>query len=235
MRLLRLEKLFNSIGSLYKYHSIGDISYGISMKSFKYLLVLIVFCLITNIILYPKTAKAESRVENCDRKFPIWYQGFDRYGYKFKCETGDLSVELWGKIGRIIYPGAEAIMRLHASGMDISSDGNVNVGNDIVGSKLNLWLKDVLRPIFCSLVDRVSIYWGMQLLDEWANDRFGINLTGAESVAQVYGYDIYIRYPKSEIDSSRRTKDILWILIHELVHVQQYEKWGKSLSNFGYN
>lgn len=137
-------------------------------------------------------------------------------------EAGDnTTVRGWCETGRFIYPAAAVFMEARAVFEGKSSTG------------LNPRLKSALRPLFGSLVDRIRVTWNIKLLDEWARDETGIELSGTESVGQAYGYNVYIRYPESELTDPQRTRSILWLLIHELVHVEQYEKAGGSLSDFG--
>jgi len=130
--------------------------------------------------------------------------------------------ESWCEAGRVIYPAVAVFMEARTVFEDKSSTG------------LSPRLKSALRPVFgSSLVDRVRVTWDIKLLDEWAKDETGIKFSGTESAGQTYGYNVYISYPESELANPRRMRFLLWLLIHELVHVEQYEKVGNSLSDFG--
>ncbi|MGE0535578.1 MAG: hypothetical protein AB7O68_11435 [Pirellulales bacterium] len=125
------------------------------------------------------------------------------------------SEEIWGEAGRVAYPSAAAVMRERSpNGVPMSKD-----------------MHDSLKRQFGDLVDRVSLHWSVSGLDSWTAANFRINLSGTESDGQTYGYDVYIRW--AEDDQPHHV--CLALLAHELVHVQQFEKFGKSYSNFGYH
>lgn len=126
-----------------------------------------------------------------------------------------VSEELWGEGGRFAYPAAAAIMAKRSP----------------TGEPLSDPYKAALRPYFGSVVDSVTIHWATPPLDEWAADNFSISLEDTDTEAQTYGHDIYVRFSKGEKDG----EDELSTFAHELVHVQQFEKYDSSYANFGYH
>jgi hypothetical protein len=139
-------------------------------------------------------------------------------GEELKTGIGNLnpagvSEELWGEGGRLAYTSAAAVMSKRSPTGEPLSDAQ----------------KSALRPYFCALVDKVTVHWATPPLDEWAANNFRVRLDDPETVAQTYGYDIYFKYRSGEYDSELPT------IVHELVHVQQFEKYGSSFSNFGYH
>jgi hypothetical protein len=91
--------------------------------------------------------------------------------------------------------------------------------------------RQVLRKYYGDLVDHVSVFWGADPLNHWdAIGNYSVDLGGEEASAQTYGHRIYVRYPRENLSDHDR----LEILAHELVHAQQYDRFGQSLSEFGY-
>ena len=133
-------------------------------------------------------------------------------------DRASLSEEAWGESGRALYPAAAATM----------SARNSNRPQESLSSAE----KSALRPYFGSLVDRVRISYGADPLNEW-NGPFGstISLGGADADAQTYGLRIYVKSSKENMEQRERLR----LLIHELVHADQYEDYGSSLANFGYH
>jgi hypothetical protein len=127
--------------------------------------------------------------------------------------------ELAGEAGRIAYPAAAGIMSVR--------NGNRPPAPNHI-SKAD---QQVLSPYFGSLVSRVTVYYGVDPMDSWRAGGYTIRLGGVDSIAQTYGRDIYFKSARDSLPDYDRLKT----LIHELVHSQQYEKYGSSLSNFGYN
>ncbi|MDY6936419.1 MAG: DUF4157 domain-containing protein [Cyanobacteriota bacterium] len=116
----------------------------------------------------------------------------------------------WAKAGAVGYQTSAQILEAHNG----------------LSQPLDETQKRYLRPHFGDLVDRVSIIYNAQLMDEWVAASFRIDV--GQSNAQVYGNRIYIRDPYKPDDT-----DQLILLAHELVHVRQYEQFG-SLEQFGY-
>ncbi len=136
------------------------------------------------------------------------------------CDPTQADLDVWSELvgegGRQLYPGAAATMELRHSGTKYS---------------LNRWQRDILRPHFGDLVDRVFIVYNARLL-EYLGSYKGVTISMpgfSASAAQTFGYTIYV--DESQSDSFSQ----LALLAHELVHAQQYEKYGESLSNFGYH
>jgi hypothetical protein len=131
-------------------------------------------------------------------------------------KIGDPSVELWGEGGRRAYSNAANIMQQRNANR---SPRQISAAD-----------KAVLRPIFGSLVNKVVVYYGADPMNEWKAGPHRIKLAGVEASAQTYGHNIYIRSAREDLSDKRR----LSILIHELTHAQQYDRFKGSLSNFGY-
>jgi hypothetical protein len=136
-----------------------------------------------------------------------------RHDFEKLCPAG-VAEEAWGEAGRRLYPEAARVMSKRSP----------------TGEQIDRDMKDQLRPKFGELVNKVTLHWGTPPLDEWADPRFGIRLSSSDTEAQTYGYNIYIRYRKGQKDV-----DVLRILSHEMMHVKQFERYDKSLSNFGYH
>lgn len=122
-----------------------------------------------------------------------------------------ISEDTWAQIGAIAYEKAAQFMR----------------SNNGVARRLDEDQKRYLRPHFGDLVDRVSIVYEAQLMDEWVAASFRINV--GHSNAQVYGDRIYLKQPYKPDDLEQ-----IILLAHELVHVRQYEQFG-GLDRFGYH
>ncbi len=154
-------------------------------------------------------------------KDPI--EGFNDFGEELRrwrenvldLDPTGVSEELWGEAGRYAYPSAAAIMSKRSP-----------TGEPLPGD-----YKMVLKPYFGDTVEKVTIHWSTNPLDKWAADKFKVTFTSVDTEAQTYGHDIYIKYAKGEMDREYE----LTMVIHELVHVQQYERHGNSYSNFGYH
>ena len=129
-----------------------------------------------------------------------------------------ISEELWGEAGRLGYVSAAKIMNSRSG----------------AGVPLSDKMKAHLRPHYEGLVDRVRIHWGVDPLDKWvaskAKDIY-INIEGGDTAGQTFGYDIYIRQNQDSGDYL----ETLHLMAHELAHSKQFERYGKSLSNFGYH
>ena len=128
----------------------------------------------------------------------------------------DPLAEVAGESGRGIYVEAAAVMAARAQ-----SEG-------VTGQPLDSELKTLLRPHFGNLVDRVRIFWGVMPLDKIGGGNTQISWGSA---GQTFGHNIYIRYD----EPGTYSEGMLNLVIHEMVHSAQYEKWSSSLSNFGYH
>jgi len=87
--------------------------------------------------------------------------------------------------------------------------------------------KQYLRPHFGDLVDRVSVVYNANLMDEWSALGYRINLD--ESAAQTYCNRIYVDDPYQQGDRNQIT-----LLAHELVHSRQCEGYGGA-GSFGWH
>ena len=88
--------------------------------------------------------------------------------------------------------------------------------------------KQWLRPFYGNLVDKVAVTYNARLMD-YLGSFVGKALPG-ESAAQTYGYDIYVAHSYAPGDF-----DQVMLLGHELQHANQFEQYGRSLSDFGYH
>ena len=128
--------------------------------------------------------------------------------------TGGVPEGFWGEGGAVAYPQAASKM-----------------ARDFPSSfYLGAQEKEVLRPLFSDLVDQVAIHWDTVLLDEWASSAYGVSMSDGHATAQTYGYHIYFKGPRSAWDD----RTYLEVLIHELVHVQQFVRLGATYNQFGY-
>lgn len=84
-----------------------------------------------------------------------------------------------------------------------------------------------LRPWFGALVDSVRVVWQAKL-----NDRLvlGRRVVGQGSRAQTYGYQIYVAPSQSPRDPGDPLQ--LLLLAHELVHTEQFMRYGARLTRF---
>lgn len=152
----------------------------------------------------------------CPVREPIFGTTNDRCPHPpHKNPLTGLSEEVWGEAGRVAYQTAAATMAKRSP----------------TGEPLDASLKNALRPHFDGLVDRVTIHWGTPGLDKWSANQIGINLSGTESAGQTYGHDIYLDQQKPNDYS----QGLIKLIIHEMVHSEQYERYGSELSNFGYH
>jgi hypothetical protein len=78
------------------------------------------------------------------------------------------------------------------------------------------------------LVNHVVVVWDSFLAD--GLEIGGNRIIGLDASAQTYGHTIYVKSPKGDLSDAER----LGTEIHELTHVQQYDRLGHSLSNFGF-
>ncbi|PCC70230.1 hypothetical protein SAMN02745121_03449 [Nannocystis exedens] len=128
----------------------------------------------------------------------------------------DLSVAAWAEAGRFAYPWAAGIMRArHANRPEHT---------------IQRTERAVLRRFFGDLVDRVTVFYGADPLNYWDFGPYVVELGGTEAGAQNYGYHIYIQAARED----RTPLERLVTLAHELVHAEQYERFGGSLQSFGF-
>ncbi len=120
--------------------------------------------------------------------------------------------QAWGKTGAQALPIAAQIMAIRNQG----------------GVPLSRIQKAYLRPLFGSLVDRVTVVYQAQLLDRWSQGGTETHIGEIESAAQTYCDRIYVRAPAKQQDT-----DLLVLLAHELTHSQQCIDFG-GIGKFGY-
>jgi len=125
--------------------------------------------------------------------------------------TAKVAEEVWGEAGRGLYISAAKFMERD---------------NTLPFSLLDNRQKTLLRPEFGSLVDRVRIKYGADMLDRWGSGNFQIS---QGSDGQTFCNVIYIK------NAYRKGDDYQVILLgHELQHSRQCEELG-GMSNFGYH
>lgn len=124
----------------------------------------------------------------------------------------DALAEAWGQGGKLAYKAAAAVM----------------AGRHETAYRLTSFQKEKLRPLFGSLVDRVAVSYDCQMLEEWKVGPWTVRF-GAPSGGQTFGHRIYVKDPWR-----RRNLSQVRLLAHELVHSVQYERFGSTLSAFGY-
>ncbi|MDM3847084.1 MAG: hypothetical protein PT120_12255 [Aphanizomenon gracile PMC649.10] len=119
--------------------------------------------------------------------------------------------EAWGEAGRGMYRAAAEFM---------SRDNR-----KIPAYSLDSRQKELLRPEFGSLVDKVTVQYGADMMDRWGSGKFQIS---QGSDGQTFCNRIYIQDPYKQNDYGQ-----LILLAHELQHSRQCENLG-GMSNFGY-
>jgi hypothetical protein len=117
----------------------------------------------------------------------------------------------WSETGATVLPLAAQVMELR----------------NPIGVGLSPTHKKYLRPLFGSLVDRVTIVYKAQLLDRWSQSGKETHIGGVDSSAQTYCDRIYIRAADQPTNTDR-----LVLLAHELTHAQQCQQAG-GISQFG--
>jgi Domain of unknown function (DUF4157) len=121
------------------------------------------------------------------------------------------SARAWGETGATVLPFAAQIMALR----------------NPQGIPLDATQKGYLRPLFGSLVDRVTIVYQAKLLDRWSQGEQETHIGGVNSSAQTYCDRIYIRAAHQP-----NKTDGLILLAHEMTHSQQCQQAG-GISKFG--
>lgn len=125
--------------------------------------------------------------------------------------SAEVVEEAWGEAGRGLYSAAAEFMSID--------------NNHIPRQSLDSRQKELLRPEFGSLVERVTVQYGADMMDRWGSGKFQIS---QGSAGQTFCNEIYIQAPYTENDYSQ-----LILLAHELQHSRQCENLG-GMSNFGY-
>ena len=129
-----------------------------------------------------------------------------------KCyDLSDPWVSTMGEVGQNVYVGAAATMS----------------ARNPIWTALDKHEKDILRPFYGPIVDRIRLHLKANLMDRWGDDPYQIRL--GSSAGQTYGHDVYIRYYRTELDRVDR----IILIGHELCHSRQYEQRNSSLHKFG--
>jgi Domain of unknown function (DUF4157) len=118
----------------------------------------------------------------------------------------------WGETGATVLPVAAQIMAMR------------NLG----GVELNQAQKSYLRPLFGTLVDRITVSYQAKLLDRWEQDGKETHIGEIDSAAQTYCRRIYLR----DAYRSRDTEQVV-LIAHEVTHAQQCDRAG-GISKFGF-
>lgn len=121
--------------------------------------------------------------------------------------------EAWGGSGASAYPAAAEIMRQRNG----------------IGQRLDERQKQLLRPHFGSLVDRVSVAYNARMMSDWCAAGKCVNLGGVESAAQTYCNNIYVAGSYQANNPAQ-----IRLLAHELFHSRQCEQLGGA-GKFGYH
>jgi uncharacterized membrane protein len=87
--------------------------------------------------------------------------------------------------------------------------------------------KAVLRPFYGDIVDNVRLHLKSGMMDHWGDAPLEVDL--GNSAGQTYGYDVYIKYYRSELDRVER----MALIGHEICHTRQYVQRNQSLNKFG--
>jgi hypothetical protein len=117
------------------------------------------------------------------------------------------SEQVWASGGAVVFPVA----------------ANAMANRNPPGQSLTAFQQEQLRPVFGSLVDRVTINYNAQLLDRWANGDQEVHFGEVDSVAQTYCNRIYLRDRRKEKDTAQLT-----LLAHEIGHSQQCDRLGSE-------
>jgi hypothetical protein len=122
------------------------------------------------------------------------------------------TVNAWAQAGAIAYKAAASTMK--------NRNGE--------GQGLDDFQKQMLRPYFGKLVDRVKVAYDAQMLDRWEVDNQPVMLSNVETAAQAFCDRIYVKDSYISEDISQ-----LILLAHEMVHIQQCQDLG-GLEQFGF-
>ncbi|MCO6453801.1 MAG: PKD domain-containing protein [Pirellulaceae bacterium] len=132
---------------------------------------------------------------------------------------GQLSCEVVGEQGRSVYQAAATRTRdLSPSGAPLPEVYKDAVRDALIGH----------YPNIADTLDRVVVHWNATLTD---TDVLGGKDLGS-AAGQTFGYHVYLEGgPGTHVYDSGRSE----LLLHELMHVLQFERYSSSLSNFGYH
>lgn len=123
-----------------------------------------------------------------------------------------VAAEAWGRAGSIGYPAAAARMHLN--------------------NPERYWLTDYqkkkLRPLYGKLVDQVAVSYGAKMMEQWTIAGKTVQLS-EPSGGQTFGLRIYLSGAYKARDEEQ-----IKLLAHELMHTQQYVRFGGTLGAFGY-
>lgn len=142
------------------------------------------------------------------------------FGCIYSCQTYEsnpevrrLNEDIWGEAGGVSYQQAAQKMQ----------------SNHPEWTPLDPKDKRALKLVFGELTEKIRLHWNAQPLNEWASDEYGIAMIGEHAEAQTYGYEIYLKGPRSAWADEHR----LETLIHELTHSLQFSSYNASLIDYG--
>lgn len=142
---------------------------------------------------------------------PVCFSGCKAWQLAKCYDISDPWVSGMGEAGQSAYVGAASTMQTR----------------NPIWKVLDKHEKNILRPFYGDLVDRIRLHLKSNLMDRWGSDPYQIRL--GSSLGQTYGHDVYIRFYRTELDRVDR----IILLGHELCHSRQYEARGSSLHRFG--
>ena len=129
-------------------------------------------------------------------------------------EAHEASANIWGESGGLAYVEAAHKMISEFPQSNYLSEAE----------------QDALSLVFSrDLLSQIVVHWDAKPLNQWASDKFGIEMIGEDAEAQAYGYHIYMRGRREQWPDERR----LETLIHEITHSLQFRQYGGSLRDFG--
>jgi hypothetical protein len=167
-----------------------------------------------------KDAREDIQRQGKDAREDIQRQGKKgREDLQRKTKSGETHAaeQAWGEAGRRFYPAAAGIMGQRWP--------NVR--------KLSTAFRSALAKhhLFNDIdLSRVNVHWGALPIEQWRVGGKVVYLHGKDTIAQTYGYEIYVKAQYvSPMDRER-----VETLVHELTHVQQFIHDHSSLENFGY-
>lgn len=128
-------------------------------------------------------------------------------------EVSALGEDLWGEAGGLAYVQAANRMIKNHPDWEYLSERD----------------QKALSMVFGDLPGKVFVHWNAIPLNEWASDKYGIEVVGEDAEAQTYGFHIYMKGAKSAWTDDHR----LETLIHEITHTYQFQQYNESLTDYG--
>lgn len=135
--------------------------------------------------------------------------------------VGGLGCEAMGEAGRIDFPLLADVI-----------DAKPHLPGAKAPSVFRAAVRAALGNSIGDTIDKVDFHWDAELLNTWGPIEFSKIPGVVESKGQTFGHDVYLAQPKPDLVYDKTTAKLL---VHELAHVRQYERFSESLSNFGYH